>query len=430
MNTVPENKDWARGDALGLDLPAHAAALAEGGEAYLTRAFQAAGALAADNRVVRIIELAECPGGSTGRKLLLSVAYATPGLPERLFVKFSRDFDDPVRDRGRDQMELEVRFALMSRAPGFPIAVPACLYADYHHASGTGVLITERIGFGEDGIEPHYEKCLDYEMPEPLEHYQALLTALGRLAGAHRAGRLPPYVATEFPVELDRLIAADPIRHDADKLQGRVARYADFAAEFPHLLPDNIRAPGFIARLNQDVVRFKAEEAAIKRYLHSNPDLIALCHWNTNVDNAWFWRGEGGRLQCGLLDWGRVGQMNVALALLGGLSAAEPEMWDSHLDDLLALFAREYAQAGGPGLDVQTLKLNFCLFVAVMTLAWMIDAPALIRARMPDLAEAKDRHDERFKTNETARTQLHMLTNFLNLWERQDFGALLGKVAT
>ena len=30
---------------------------------------------------------------------------------EDLFVKFSRDFDDPIRDNGRTQMEMEVRFA-------------------------------------------------------------------------------------------------------------------------------------------------------------------------------------------------------------------------------------------------------------------------------------------------------------------------------
>ncbi|MDT5172767.1 MAG: hypothetical protein QOG37_18, partial [Mycobacterium sp.] len=60
---------------------------------------------------------ARAPAGSTGRKVVLSVHYDEPaGLPTELFVKFSRDFDNPTRDRGKAQMEPEVRFAAMSRS--------------------------------------------------------------------------------------------------------------------------------------------------------------------------------------------------------------------------------------------------------------------------------------------------------------------------
>src|SRR5438093_980510 len=87
---------WVTGDTLGLQMPAHAAALRDGGADFLTAAFRAMGALAPDNRVTRITQFEECPGGSTGRKLLLSVDYETPAanLHRELFVKFSRDFDD------------------------------------------------------------------------------------------------------------------------------------------------------------------------------------------------------------------------------------------------------------------------------------------------------------------------------------------------
>jgi hypothetical protein len=84
-----------------------------------------------------------------------------------LFVKFSRDLDNPLRDRGKTQMEPEVRFASLSRVPGFPIPVPQVQFGDYHRRSGTGILITERISYGDRGIERHYHKCLDYEMPDP-----------------------------------------------------------------------------------------------------------------------------------------------------------------------------------------------------------------------------------------------------------------------
>ena len=90
-----------------------------------------------------------------------------PGLHTELFVKFSRDFDDPVRDRGRTQMESEVGSPPCRCARGFPIAVPRTQFADYHRDTGTGILISERIRFGTNGIEPQYHKCLDYEMPRP-----------------------------------------------------------------------------------------------------------------------------------------------------------------------------------------------------------------------------------------------------------------------
>src|SRR5262249_20140671 len=153
-------------------IPADSEALRIAGESFLTDAFRASGALHSNNRIVEITGFEDWPGGSTGRKLLLSVRYEraqSAGLTE-LFVKFSRDFTDPVRDRAGFQMESEVRFAALSRRAGFPITVPTCLFADFQRESGTGVLITQRIAFGDGKIEPHYGKCLDYEMPEPLEH--------------------------------------------------------------------------------------------------------------------------------------------------------------------------------------------------------------------------------------------------------------------
>ena len=67
------------------------------------------------------------------------------GLHTELFVKFSRDFDDPIRDRGRTQMEQEVRLAALALSEDFPIPVPRPQFGDYHRESGTGILIAERI---------------------------------------------------------------------------------------------------------------------------------------------------------------------------------------------------------------------------------------------------------------------------------------------
>lgn len=421
---------WVRGDLSGLGIPADIQALREGGASFLTDAFHSSGALALDNSVARITAFEDCHGGSTGRKLFLSLAYdrPRPGLHADLFVKFSRDFDDPIRDRGKDQMESEVRLAALSCTRGFPIAVPTCLFADYHAESQTGLLITQRIAFGEGEIERHYDKCLDDAMPQPLEHYQALVKAVARLAGAHKAGRLAGDVDALFGFDAATATTSDPIRYDARQILNRLSRFAEFAAKHPGLVPETLAAPAFIARLKEEAPRFLEHERAIKRFLYADPDFIALCHWNANVDNAWFWRDEGGELQCGLMDWGRVGRMNVALALWGAFSAAEPAMLEEHLDALLALFVAEYRARGGPALDVATLALHLESFVATMGLAWLMDAPALIEAWVPELDTIQSRHDPRLRQNEAARTQLHMATNVLNLWRVRDFGAALDRI--
>ncbi|MCV6982697.1 hypothetical protein H7I53_21035 [Mycolicibacterium pulveris] len=408
-------------------MPAHADALRRGGASFLTEAFRRSGALTAGNTVLAITDLREFRGGSTGRKAMLSVDYdGTVRLPTDLFVKFSRDFGDPARDRGRTQMEFEVRFALLSRMPDFPITVPRCLFADYHAPSGTGLLITERIPYGTNGIEPHYDKCMDYTMPDPLAHYEALLGALGQLAGAGKAGRLPQELVEQFPVDMERLSVGERAPYTADQLQRRVDRLAEFAVAHPSLLPDNVREPEFLARLRNEVARFPDREKDIWRHLADDPDYVALCHWNASVDNAWFWRRPDGHLECGLLDWGCVGQMNLAMVLWGAMCSAETQMWDQHFDALLEHFLAEFRSAGGPALEAATVTRHLLLYVAVMGLAWLLDVPSYLLKLLPE--PVSDRFDARIAGDEQARSRLLMTTNFLNLWATTDVAGALDAI--
>ena len=426
----PSRIDFVRGDATGLDIPAHGAALREAGERFLTEAFRRFGAIAADNAVSRIRRCEPCPGGSTGHKLFLSVDYAqdAPGLHRELFVKFSRDFDDPLRDRGRHELESEVRFAALSRHPAFPIRVPTAYFADYHGESGTGLLITQQIGFGRDGIAPHQPKCLDHELGDSLPYYRAIVRALARLAAAHQSGALSPQIDAAVPFDADAAVAGDKILWDARKLPVLVARYADLAARAPQLFPAHIRTPEFIAGFERDALRFLEHEAAIKRFLHADPRFIALCHWNANIDNAWFWRDGDGRLQCGLMDWGRVRQLNLAYPLWGCLSGALPDIWDAHLDELLDLFVDELQVHGGARLDRDELLLHLQLYIATFGLSGLMIAPERIVYRLPEAVHASGPHDPLFRQSEQARNLLHILTNFLNVWQRHDFGASLDRL--
>ncbi|WP_369830803.1 hypothetical protein [Mycobacterium sp. 1245805.9] len=407
------------GEQSGLAIPADPNALRDAGARFLTEAFRAAGVLADGNAVTRIAEFREVAGGSTGRKVELTVEYhrPQPDLHTDLFVKFSRDLDDPVRDRGRTQMEPEVRFATLSRAPGFPIAVPAVQFGDYDPQTGTGILIAERIPFGRNGIEPQYHKCLDYDMPDPVGHYRALLTALGRLAGTYGPGRLPESLASCFPVDVRAATVGDRAAFSAEKLNRRVSQLTGFIETHPGLVPANAGSKEFLARLRDEVPRVARHEHTIMSRLAADSDYVALCHWNANIDNAWFWRGDHGVLRCGLLDWGCVGQMNMGMAIWGAMSGAETDLWNGHFDELLCLFIGEVERCGGPRLDPDRLRRHTLLYAAVMGVAWLLDVPALIRARF-GTDPPGSRMDPRVRDDESVRAPLQMLSNLLNLWER------------
>jgi hypothetical protein len=417
--------DWARGDISGLDFPAHPEALRSGGPEFLTRAFRASGALDEANSVTHITGLDEFMLGGTGVKGLLSVAYQRdePGLPRDLFVKFSRNFHDKVRDGGRHHMPPEVRLANLSRDPDFPVAVPKCLYADIQQDTLTGILITERIAYGQGAIEPHRPKCMDQILPEPFAHYASLVSNLARLSGAHKSGRLGEVVERYFPFDLEVMLARRA-RVEAPVFVKRINRLAEFFAQYPHLAPAHIADPAFLERFCADAPLALERQEDIGRFLYSRPDMIALSHMNANIDNAWFWREPDGALACGLLDWGSVGQMSVAASIWGCIGAAELELHDRHLDGLLDVFVAEYPRAGGPQLDRAELALHLDLNL-MMSVLHMTTAPPAILREVPDPAAAADRYDPIFTVNETARVQLKITLSFLNMWQRRDLGRLL-----
>lgn len=428
MYDAPVLVDFVTGDATGLAIPAHLDAFLTAGPAFLTTAFRAFGVLSEDNAVTRIISCEPCAGGSTGHKFYLEVDYAAQqaDLDCQLFLKFSRDFGDARRDWQRTEMESEAKFIALSNRPGFPIRVPKGYFADYEAASGTGIVITERIGYGEVGIEPHRTKCFDQEtMVDPLPYYRAQISALASLAGAHKAGRLAADIESRFPFAADG--TADPIRYSEEELRAELARCAAFAKDCAHLLPPEVTTPEFLARVERDALLIHAYEAELQAFLCGNPDLIALCHWNAHIDNLFFWQ-EADQLRCGLIDWGRVGQLTFGSILWGGLSAAHHDIWNRHLADLLALFVAEYAAAGGPKISAQELHHHLTVHMAVMGVARVLAFPEIIRFRLPEIATIPNRNDPRLTSIDPARNCLHVYINFLNHWQRADFGAAAASV--
>ena len=419
----------AAGRQLGLDFPVSIEALLEQGPEFLTRAFRASGALGNDNSVTTIAQAREFFGGGAGRKLALSIRYAKadPRLHTELFVKYPRDFGDPLRDLFAPLMESETRFALLSRQDHFAVAVPRCYFADYDPQTRSGILITERIAYGQDAIEPCHDKCLDYELEDPLAHYQALVRTIARLAGAHKSGRLGDAVESQFPHDPTQIKPTDRIPFDRAGLAAKIDALRAFVQRCPRLFETHFITADFIDRFSEEAGRCLDQELAIKSFLNSQPDYIALCHWNANVDNAWFWKNPSGQLEAGLLDWGSVSQMNLAQAFFGLICAAETDFLDAHQRSLMRLFIDEYQQHGGPALDLDAFDEYVKLSIAVLGLAWMLDAPALIHAELPDVEQFSGRRDPRFSGNFLARAQLQLMTVFLNRWHHSDIGAALNR---
>lgn len=426
--SIPES---VAGDYLRLPFPPTIDALRKLGAPFLTAAFRAAGSMSGDNEVTAVGSQ-EFFGGGMGRKLLLSVEYAkdAAGLHRQLFVKFQRDFGDPLRELFGPLMAAEARFALLSRRPGFPITVPKCYFADYNAATTSGILITERIRYGEGRLERCHEKCVDYELPEPLAHYRALTRATARLAGYHKAGRLGGEADEAFPFDPAKVDVGSRIPYTPEQLREKVRKLRWFAAVAPQLIPPELRSESFLSRFAEEVELVLRHEDALRRYLNGQPDYIALCHWNPNVDNAWFWRDERDELQAGLLDWGSVGQMCIAQSFYGMTCSAEAQFLNEHRRELQELLVEEYARAGGPVIDVEELAFLSRLAVGLLGVAWILDAPSLVQAQIPDFQSLSGREDPRLRGDFLARAQLQILVIMLNEWLRDEVGAALRRFAS
>jgi hypothetical protein len=211
-------------------------------------------------------------------------------------------------------------------------------------------------------------------------------------------------------------------------LRGLVQTYRDFAARCPRLLPQAVTTPEFVAGFEKDALRVLRHEAAIKRFIHADADYIALCHWNAQLDNAWFWHDVAGELRCGLIDWGRVRQMNLAYALWGCLVGADVWVWERHLDELLSLFLTEFHAHGGPYLEPARLKLHLQLYAATIGVAGILIAPERILLRLPEAESASGPFDPVFDKSEEARGFLHILTVFISFWRTSRLGASLDQL--
>jgi len=68
--------------------------------------------------------------------------------------------------------------------------------------------------------------------------------------------------------------------------------------------------------------------------------------------------------------------------------------------------------------------LHLTIYVAMMGLNWMLDSVRLI-SNIPDLANAENPLDFRIQNSERARSQLLIMSAFLNLWEKANMSDVI-----
>ncbi|CAE7560453.1 CPK2, partial [Symbiodinium necroappetens] len=62
------------------------------------------------------------------------------------------------------------------------------------------------------------------------------------------------------------------------------------------MFPDYVRSDAYIEKFTRTMMTFQAYAREIDYWKHLDHDFIALGHANLNVDNAYFWRDEHGKL--------------------------------------------------------------------------------------------------------------------------------------
>jgi len=391
---MANNGRTAPGDFYGFDFPFTIAQLQEAGPAFLTQAFQAAGTIDVNNKVTQIVSLIPLGIMGASENAFLTVAYAVsdPALNTELFVKF------PPAEPGHKfalsaQSRNEVAMLRFSRSGILPVPVARYYFADYCSQTSNYVVITDRIGFGKDPIEPAYRKGQDHTVPAIEEHYRVLAQSLARLVAAYKTGALGPDIETMFPYADARRVFF-PIQNPESAVNtlvnfvGRVA---------PHLFVDGADELNFLAQWREDLLFGIEHQHAVIDYLHADVDYVGLCHPNLNVDNAWYWRDETGELHAGLLDWGGVGQLSFAQALSGMLMMPEPERHLTIVANSIGDFISEYEAITGLKLDRSTLDFHYKASLYSTAICYIVGIVVDMLAQFTneDYASMQSRFDER-----------------------------------
>eukprot|EP00933_Yihiella_yeosuensis_P019283 TRINITY_DN15644_c0_g1_i1.p1 TRINITY_DN15644_c0_g1~~TRINITY_DN15644_c0_g1_i1.p1 ORF type:complete len:620 (-),score=124.09 TRINITY_DN15644_c0_g1_i1:65-1924(-) len=440
----------------GIEFPWTAQMLEQFGPGWLTQAFHRAGTLEETNRVTKVMidESIKITAGNNAGKFVFDVRYEKerPELHTKLFAKVPFQM---TKETKQDRLSSSVLKQPMDfheintyrvGETTLPMKTPKFYYGDISNTSSNYILITERIPFVEmDGrkrggklkpfeVEGPYDKCKDFQLRgDAKDYYTLIMEVSAKIAGADKSGRMgsPTFVQMNFgrpqgdPEKVETWgvnpfgSSGGPPAGTMSKLKVAITFFSETAAV---LFPGYVTTPEYIRKFTSTMMTLMAYSREIEYWKHKNPDYVALAHANLNVDNAYFWRDEEGKLDCGVLDWGGFGQGCLGHKVWWYLNCSEWSQIEENLEHFVNTFVSTYRVTGGPELDSDVMMMMVKL-TCLSNLFFMVSAvpDCLRQCPLKEWTTIKDRHDPRIAENvggkSTLRTTLRVMDNGLRMIE-------------
>eukprot|EP00413_Alexandrium_margalefii_P009225 CAMPEP_0204533570 /NCGR_PEP_ID=MMETSP0661-20131031/12360_1 /ASSEMBLY_ACC=CAM_ASM_000606 /TAXON_ID=109239 /ORGANISM="Alexandrium margalefi, Strain AMGDE01CS-322" /LENGTH=640 /DNA_ID=CAMNT_0051539927 /DNA_START=66 /DNA_END=1988 /DNA_ORIENTATION=- len=452
----------APGMIYGLEFPWNEATLEEMGPEWLTTAMHTVGSLPEDNKVTKIIleQKIKVTTGNNGGKFLFEVEYEKedPTLHTKLFAKVPFALEGATKsDRmsssvNKQPAELyEINTYRLLEAT-LPMKTPTLYFGDISNETSNWIIITERVAFKDFDcnnfgkptkekkeplpayqVEGPYDKCIDYNLRGNEKDYYACLIHVGaKMAGLSKAGKLgnEDLMKVSFAYHPDpnepMMWGLNPNGSTGENPKQYKAKL-DFALNFMTdtgkvLFQKYVPKDPFINKFRKTMSTLSAYSAELNYWKFKDYDYVALGHMNLNVDNAYFWRDESGKLDCGVFDWGNMGSGCMGHKLWWWLYCRDYENFKRHLSNDLKLFIESYHGAGGPLLDKKKLE-QMVILTAMEQMHGLIAAVPQIYKMCPkkEWPTIKDRYDSRIAENidgkSTIRLYLHVMNSIMRIIE-------------
>jgi len=419
------------------------------GAEWLTKAFHKAGSLPEDNKVARVVSQRSFVGGGAAVKVILTLEYEKPAddLHTELFVKMPLEAEHKNR-KLNIQMTGEGREIFFNRffAQCMPFRTAKYYFGDISMSTTNWILITEKIAFADSSrqgeqfapneIEPVVRKGLDFCLPRALDKYVALYRRAAMLTAWAHTGKLGGQLPEFYPMGKGMVMIGFPVM--AKQFDDFWPALEDFVLKTARqLFPSDVATQDYVAKLKTECVEIAPLLAKVNKYCTTGENLWGFMHPNLHVDNAFFFRDEESRQDCGLLDWGMAGVGFLLLQFISGggaLSLAGAEMRVPYTDGLVTCYFDTLAEFGGPRLDAA----DMCLRVALMDMAYIIGSMRLIGTDRPgdvyeylpkeQYATVTGLEDPVFAADTIEalmlRSVVMMLVEGIKVWKGRDYGKM------
>jgi hypothetical protein len=377
--------------------------LVEKGPEWMTRAFHTAGTLDRENKIVELrVQDKSLFISDSADHIFFEVAYEKddPTLHTQLVAKVPLPLDgETYRDRlvssyfkqPWDMYEINAHRLFESE---LPMRTPRYYFGDISNETSNYVLIVEQLpfaGFSSDGVaaapgvgemEGPYAACRDDQLRRPAkEYYLAIMRMHAALAAKHQkcqellqSGLMSAEADSLEDPEVWGVEPGKPTYEDLQIVLRRLeAGISFFAGTAKAIFPPYVATEAFQAKLRATMTNLQAYHSEINYWKHKDPRYVALVHGNLSVDNAFFWTGEGGRLEAGVRDCSGLGVFSVPHRIWWSLACADFENVHANLDEYIDTFVALYREQGGPAVDRAVVRRAIIL-TAVDSLMLMVNA--------------------------------------------------------